>query len=83
METSRGRTVGAYKLNVDAAFSPTQTRGGVGSVITDSSGTFVAAFMRPTASPKQCELMATREGLDSLQYHKVTIKSDSTEASLR
>ncbi|XP_024199854.1 uncharacterized protein LOC112203062 [Rosa chinensis] len=56
-------------LTVDAAFLPNQHRGGIGGVLSDGRGRFKAAFVRPvpyTASPKQCELLAIREGLDLL-----------------
>ncbi|XP_062005870.1 uncharacterized protein LOC133723052 [Rosa rugosa] len=79
-------TNGCYKLNVDAAFMHNQNNGGIGGVIRDATGQFVAAFARPvpcTASPKQCELLAIREGIDllySLQLNEVTIESDCMEA---
>ena len=75
-----------YKLNVDASFLSTQTKGGVGGVIRDARGHFVAAFAKPlahAASPKQSELLAIREGFDllrSLNLHNVIIESDSMEA---
>ncbi|XP_062020887.1 uncharacterized protein LOC133737321 [Rosa rugosa] len=77
---------GALKLNVDAAFLSSTTKGGVGGVLRDASGRFVAAFASPVghaASPKQCELMAIRAGLDllvSLQVQQVVVESDSTMA---
>ncbi|KAL6225533.1 hypothetical protein ACLB2K_004383 [Fragaria x ananassa] len=47
---------------------------------------FQGSFCTPvphTASPKQCELYAVREGLDllrALQIHNATVDSDCTEA---
>lgn len=76
-----------YKINVDAAFLPNQTRGGVGGVVRDASGRFVAGFAKPiayAASPKQSELLAIREGFDlllSLNLQNVIIESDSMEAT--
>ncbi|XP_024172294.1 uncharacterized protein LOC112178371 [Rosa chinensis] len=77
---------GAFKLNVDAAFLPHQTKGGIGGVIRDATGQFFAAFAGPiahTASLKQCELLAIRAGLDlvqALQLQKVIVESDCMEA---
>ncbi|XP_062021145.1 uncharacterized protein LOC133737643 [Rosa rugosa] len=77
---------GALKLNVDAAFLPQHTKGGIGGVIRDAQGKFVAAFASPvahTASPKQCELIAIRAGLDllhSLRIQHVIVESDCMEA---
>ncbi|KAL6132431.1 hypothetical protein ACLB2K_064674 [Fragaria x ananassa] len=75
------------KLNVDAAFLPNHTQGGTGGIIRDFNGSFVAAFANPiphTASPKQVELFALRDGLDllySLQLQNAVIESDCTEAN--
>ncbi|XP_062007070.1 uncharacterized protein LOC133724375 [Rosa rugosa] len=77
---------GSLTLNVDAAFLPDQHHGGIGGVLRDCRGRFIAAFARPipyTASPKQCEMLAIREGLDlllSLQQKNVVLQSDCAEA---
>ncbi|XP_062005807.1 uncharacterized protein LOC133722984 [Rosa rugosa] len=77
---------GRLTLNVDAAFLPNQHHGGIGGVLRDCQGRFIAAYARPipyTASPKQCEMLAIREGLDllqSLQQQNVLIQSDCSEA---
>ncbi|XP_024159338.1 uncharacterized protein LOC112166687 [Rosa chinensis] len=77
---------GSLTLNVDAAFLPEQHQGGIGGVLRDCQGRFIATFARPipyTASPKQCEMLAIREGLDmllSLQQKNVVLQSDSAEA---
>ncbi|XP_062014492.1 uncharacterized protein LOC133731031 [Rosa rugosa] len=77
---------GAFKLNVDPAFLSDQTKGGIGGVLRNSSGQFVAAFAIPiahTASPKQCELYAICAGLDllaSLHIQNAVVESDCTEA---
>ncbi|KAL6217476.1 hypothetical protein ACLB2K_010693 [Fragaria x ananassa] len=73
-------------LNVDTAFLPNQHREGIGGVLRDAAGNFIAAFTRSishTASPKQCELLAIREGMDmlySLQTCNVQIHSECQEA---
>ncbi|XP_024178139.1 uncharacterized protein LOC112184080 [Rosa chinensis] len=75
-----------FKLNVDAAFLPNQTTGGIGGVLRDSTGQFRAAFFQPemfVASPKQCELLAIRASLDLLSscgIHDVSVESDCMEA---
>ncbi|XP_062020952.1 uncharacterized protein LOC133737412 [Rosa rugosa] len=75
-----------FKLNVDAAFLPNQTNGGIGGVLRDSTGQFRATFFQPVmfaASPKQCELLAIRAGLDLLSscgIHNVSVESDCMEA---
>ncbi|KAM5577974.1 hypothetical protein ABKV19_008339 [Rosa sericea] len=76
---------GAFKLNVDAAFLSNQIRGGLGGVLPNAFGKFVAAFATPiahTASPKQCELYAISAGLDllaSLHIQNVVVESDCIE----
>ena len=77
---------GNLTLYVDAAFLPNHHQGGIGGILRDHEGKFRAASTRPipfTASPKQCELMAIRAGLDllhSMQTRDVTIQSDCLEA---
>ncbi|XP_050378457.1 uncharacterized protein LOC126795734 [Argentina anserina] len=77
----------SFKLNVDVAFLPEQTRGGIGGVIRDTRCQCVAAFAKPiefTSSAKQCELVAIRASMDILQsliLQHVLVESDSLEAT--
>ncbi|KAL6181912.1 hypothetical protein ACLB2K_048560 [Fragaria x ananassa] len=74
-------------LNADAAFLPSQHKGGTGGVLRDAAGNFIVVFttsISHTASPKQCELLAIRKGMDllySLQTCNVQIRSDCQEAT--
>ncbi|XP_062014412.1 uncharacterized protein LOC133730929 [Rosa rugosa] len=78
--------LGQCKLNVDGAFVPHLTKGGLGGVLRNSSGQVQAAFahtVHHVGSLKQFELLAIRKGLDyakSLQLQNVTIESDCLEA---
>ncbi|XP_024178250.1 uncharacterized protein LOC112184214 [Rosa chinensis] len=77
---------GSLTLNVDAAFLLDHHQGGIGGVLRDYQGRFKAAFacsIPYTASPKQCEMLAIRKGLDllhSLQEQNVVVQSDLSEA---
>ncbi|XP_024161795.1 uncharacterized protein LOC112169082 [Rosa chinensis] len=58
------------KINVDGAFLPPQTTGGIGGVIRRKDGSFVACFskvVQHVSSPKHVELLAIREGIDFLR----------------
>lgn len=62
------------KLNVDGAYLPASTRSGVGGVLRNYIGLFLAGFayrMEHTSSPLHAELEAVRCGIDLLQAMEV------------
>ncbi|XP_024177882.1 uncharacterized protein LOC112183776 [Rosa chinensis] len=73
---------GKVKINVDGAYQVESRRGGVGCVIRDSDGSFVARQARPytlLTSPFHVELLALRDGLflaQTLQQDEVIFESD-------
>lgn len=73
---------GSLKMNVDGAFLPTFQFGGVGGVLCDHQGSFIAAFSyrkESVSSPLHCELLAIHDGLLFLQamdVSNVIINSD-------
>ncbi|KAL6140798.1 hypothetical protein ACLB2K_059091 [Fragaria x ananassa] len=77
---------GYYKLNVDGSYLPQKTNGGVGGVVQNSQGKFMAAFAKPMlfmASVKQVELSAIKEGqllVKSMQLNNVLVETDCSEA---
>ncbi|XP_061994725.1 uncharacterized protein LOC133712604 [Rosa rugosa] len=73
---------GEVKINVDGAFLPTLTQGGLGGVIRDYKGQFVASFAHPiqfVSSAKQVELLAIRAGLDLIQHLQLTHATIETD----
>ncbi|KAL6228156.1 hypothetical protein ACLB2K_002110 [Fragaria x ananassa] len=57
----------ASKLNVDGAFLPSLTQGGVEGILRDCNGSFIAAYNKPVhyvASAQHVELMAIRAALE-------------------
>ncbi|CAL8999085.1 unnamed protein product, partial [Prunus brigantina] len=60
-ETKSPPPVGKYKLNVDSAYIPETSVGGIGAVIRNDKGEVMAAMALPLAtatSPKYAEIMA-------------------------
>ncbi|XP_024200518.1 uncharacterized protein LOC112203841 [Rosa chinensis] len=74
------------KLNVDGAYLPQGTRGGVGGVLCDSNGQFRAAFSKPVchvSSAQHTELLAIKVGLDLVQHmqlQNIIIEMDCLQA---
>ncbi|KAL6223339.1 hypothetical protein ACLB2K_006726 [Fragaria x ananassa] len=72
----------ASKLNVDGAFLPSLTQGGVGGILRDCNGSFIAAYSKPVhyvASAQHVELMAIRAALAFIKQQRLTniiIESD-------
>ncbi|XP_024164491.1 uncharacterized protein LOC112171562 [Rosa chinensis] len=70
------------KLNVDGAFVTQAAYGETGGVLRSSTGSFIAAFMKPVQhvnSAQQVELLAIREGLNflkTLRLQQAIIESD-------
>ncbi|KAL6130521.1 hypothetical protein ACLB2K_068900 [Fragaria x ananassa] len=70
------------KLNVDGAFMPNETEGGVGGILRDNQGIVVAAFTKHISginSANQAELEAIRAGLIWLKtynFHNCILETD-------
>ncbi|PRQ31209.1 putative ribonuclease H-like domain-containing protein [Rosa chinensis] len=86
------RTVKAWKpastlkLNVDGAYLEHRKTGGVGSILRDLTGHFIAAYSTPLmhiSSALHVEFLAIREGIDLAQKMKlqqVVIEIDCLQA---
>ncbi|XP_062014108.1 uncharacterized protein LOC133730558 [Rosa rugosa] len=70
----RWKPANILKLNADGAFASQFSHGGTCGVLRSSTGSFVAAFMKPVhhvCSAKQVELLAIQEGLHFLKQFRV------------
>lgn len=66
---------GSLKMNVDGTFLPTFQHGGVGRVLRDHHGSFIAAFSYHkefVSSLLHCELLTIHDGLLLLQAMEVS-----------
>lgn len=78
--------VGWLKCNTDAAVFADERRVGLGSVIRDESGKFVAALccnIRGNYSPRDAEVLSIREALSwlkSMKLSKVIVETDCLQA---
>ncbi|KAH9734279.1 putative reverse transcriptase/RNA-dependent DNA polymerase [Citrus sinensis] len=78
--------VGWLKCNTDAAVFANEGRVGLGSVIRDESGKFVAALccnIRGNYSPRDAEVLSIREALSwlkSMKLSKVIVETDCLQA---
>ncbi|KAL6189330.1 hypothetical protein ACLB2K_040719 [Fragaria x ananassa] len=74
------------KLNVDGAYLEHRQNGGVGGILRNSSGNFIAAYTTPVmhiSSDLHVELLAIREGIDliqKMQLQQVVIETDCLQA---
>lgn len=79
---------GSVKMNVDGSFIAGASKGGVGGILRNDTGTFMAAFAVPVhalASAMQIELLAMQEGIKILkrqQYSKAVLETDCLQAIL-
>ncbi|XP_024175479.1 uncharacterized protein LOC112181303 [Rosa chinensis] len=70
------------KLNIDGAYVPHLTKGGIGGILRNSRGNVVAAFQRLVhfvSSAFHVELLATQAGLELIRrhnYRSVVIETD-------
>ncbi|KAM5569502.1 hypothetical protein ABKV19_016829 [Rosa sericea] len=75
-----------FKLNIDGAFMPQMTKGGIGGLLRTSNGSVAAAFHSVSqfvSSAYHVELLAIHVGLEFLQQHNfgsVTIETDCQTA---
>lgn len=77
--------IGFLKLNVDGVYNANSLMGGVGAVIRDSDGNFVAGLAMAfdhVSSPLFAKALAVREGLalvSSRGFQNVLVESDSLQ----
>lgn len=67
---------GVLMLNVDGAFLNHQTLGGVGGVVRNNLGEFIAGFAyrkEHMVSPLHVEIMAIKNGIELLQAMEISV----------